>query len=755
MKSLKKICIVFLFSCIIFLAHKIDVFAMGGTEEVNVSKSAAVLTLIRKQTHEVTTDVQIEKFYQYFMMESDWSPGKQFQYPNGGSYQYTVSDGVYTYNAGGAAGCMLYAQFISGVVYGKHRNVETHCTDMTENGVKDFFERNAQFGEHIRVDNTHSIVFLAVDNTGFYGLEYWDDTYIHFVYYSYSDFITKVGNKDVWIYDIDTAMNQSAESPVIEAPEYTFTSLDDTPVSTNGSGHKATILIFGSTICGNTKYTLSDVAKSDWVKSPDIRVVFAEIQKASKEDVQNLVERYGSEDIISCYDTSTKTSSAMWFYIMKYYGDASTTTMPVTVLIDENNMIRNIHMDGEQSADELIAAINKFTDTGYTPSDPYYDAIVNLKVSGTEDYISAKQVFELTNQARIQNGLASLRLDKDLTEIAMQRAAEIAIYFSHSRPDGSALKTGILENIGAGYLDPDRVMNGWLNSPGHYASIMNEGITNIGVGCFVDNRGSRYWVQCFNSSEEHTEPEILNREVINKIIPIKASFATFNTDPKRVYSCNDAATETQMRIWISNNWTSPFLDVDLFDFESNNSDVATVDANGRVVLHGVGTANITATLKGEVPLSVNWVIEKKDHQMVTTEVKSYCFSCGKVFWEKTENTTEPGGTLDSGSSSTPVQNRNITDNESEKCKVKSIKIIAPKKKLKAGKTMKLKADVKFTGSGNANTKLKWSSSKKKYATVNQKGKVKAKNAGKGKSVTIMAMAMDGSRKKAKIKIRIN
>ena len=74
---------------------------------------------------------------------------------------------------------------------------------------------------------------------------------------------------------------------------------------------------------------------------------------------------------------------------------------------------------------------------------------------------------------------------------------------------------------------------------------------------------------------------------------------------------------------------------------------------------------------------------------------------------------------------------------------------------RAGKTMKLKADVKLTGSGNANTKLKWSSSKKKYATVNQKGKVKAKNAGKGKSVTITAMAMDGSRKKAKIKIKIN
>ena len=68
--------------------------------------------------------------------------------------------------------------------------------------------------------------------------------------------------------------------------------------------------------------------------------------------------------------------------------------------------------------------------------------------------------------------------------------------------------------------------------------------------------------------------------------------------------------------------------------------------------------------------------------------------------------------------------------------------------------MKLKADVKTTGSENVNTKLKWSSSKKKYATVNQKGIVKAKKAGKGKTITITAMATDGTGIKAKIKLKI-
>lgn len=85
--------------------------------------------------------------------------------------------------------------------------------------------------------------------------------------------------------------------------------------------------------------------------------------------------------------------------------------------------------------------------------------------------------------------------------------------------------------------------------------------------------------------------------------------------------------------------------------------------------------------------------------------------------------------------------------------VKSIKIKAPSKKLKAGKTMKLKVTIKTTGK-KVNKTLKWKSSNTKYATVSKNGKVKAKKAGKGKTVTITAMSTDGSNKKAKVKIKI-
>ena len=84
--------------------------------------------------------------------------------------------------------------------------------------------------------------------------------------------------------------------------------------------------------------------------------------------------------------------------------------------------------------------------------------------------------------------------------------------------------------------------------------------------------------------------------------------------------------------------------------------------------------------------------------------------------------------------------------------VKSVKIKGAKA-VKAGKKLKLKAQVKTTGK-KVNKKLKWTSSNTKYATVTSGGVVKTKKAGKGKSVKITAAATDGSNKKSTVKIKI-
>lgn len=122
---------------------------------------------------------------------------------------------------------------------------------------------------------------------------------------------------------------------------------------------------------------------------------------------------------------------------------------------------------------------------------------------------AAEAVTSLVNAARQDAGLSELELDADLCAAAQARAQEIAQSFSHTRPDGSSCFTileefGVSyraagENIAMGQRTPEEVMDGWMNSSGHRANILNGTFTSIGVGYYVDGAGAAHWVQIFQA----------------------------------------------------------------------------------------------------------------------------------------------------------------------------------------------------------------------------------------------------------------
>ena len=85
--------------------------------------------------------------------------------------------------------------------------------------------------------------------------------------------------------------------------------------------------------------------------------------------------------------------------------------------------------------------------------------------------------------------------------------------------------------------------------------------------------------------------------------------------------------------------------------------------------------------------------------------------------------------------------------------VKKVRLLAPTKAIKAGKSLKIKASVTATGK-KSNRKLLWSSSNPSYAVVSGNGKVKTMAAGKGKTVTITARSTDGTDQKASVRIKL-
>ncbi len=52
------------------------------------------------------------------------------------------------------------------------------------------------------------------------------------------------------------------------------------------------------------------------------------------------------------------------------------------------------------------------------------------------------------------------------------------------------------ENIAKNYFSAQSVMNGWMNSSGHKANILNPSFGKIGVG-YVNINGTTYWTQMF------------------------------------------------------------------------------------------------------------------------------------------------------------------------------------------------------------------------------------------------------------------
>ena len=110
----------------------------------------------------------------------------------------------------------------------------------------------------------------------------------------------------------------------------------------------------------------------------------------------------------------------------------------------------------------------------------------------------ADRVIELVNIERAKEGLKPLKKDDTLTGLSDIRAKETVTLFDHKRPNGTKWST-ILKNIASEYSTPEDVVNAWMNSEGHRASIMSKTYEKIGVSCYIDNNSKYkyYWDQLF------------------------------------------------------------------------------------------------------------------------------------------------------------------------------------------------------------------------------------------------------------------
>lgn len=134
----------------------------------------------------------------------------------------------------------------------------------------------------------------------------------------------------------------------------------------------------------------------------------------------------------------------------------------------------------------------------------------------------AEEVAYLVNQKRAAYGLSELKTSPAMNAAAQIRAEEAIINFDHVRPDGRNCFTvlsefGIFcitgaENLAAGNVNPQNVMDGWMHSEGHKNNILDPTHQYIGVGV-VENDGILYWTQMFIRSPRVNDAYVPTRPV--------------------------------------------------------------------------------------------------------------------------------------------------------------------------------------------------------------------------------------------------
>ena len=119
-----------------------------------------------------------------------------------------------------------------------------------------------------------------------------------------------------------------------------------------------------------------------------------------------------------------------------------------------------------------------------------------------------KEVFDLINKQRTNNGLSALKVDAEVQRVARIKAQDMVDnnYFAHESPTYGTpfqmLKSFKIsyktagENI-AGNSSNSAAVTAWMNSSGHKANILNGNYNYTGIGVVSSSKYGKVYVQMF------------------------------------------------------------------------------------------------------------------------------------------------------------------------------------------------------------------------------------------------------------------
>ena len=268
------------------------------------------------------------------------------------------------------------------------------------------------------------------------------------------------------------------------------------------------------------------------------------------------------------------------------------------------------------------------------------DTVITVPITVQEEYDMAQEFFEILNKNRAEAGKYEYILDDRLMDLAMERAAQNCICYSHGsmvyernetfavtgtyRDTYGAMPSNTIfqENIAEGLADAQSTYTVWHNSSGHNAVMMDtQYFKYCGIGV-VTYHGKREWVLVVsNAPVGNTIGSVSGSRTNTRDIRAKIKyFAGGNITIKGLNKKTDTPFEFAD---YSGNGNSGYSTADfssLFTYRNNTPGIIDVDGQGRITTKAAGAGSFTVFYRGTTELctvNVNVKLSYKDMLALT------------------------------------------------------------------------------------------------------------------------------------------
>ena len=285
-----------------------------------------------------------------------------------------------------------------------------------------------------------------------------------------------------------------------------------------------------------------------------------------------------------------------------------------------------------------LAAVVTMTSLAITPMETKADddTIISVPITVQEEYDLAEDFYELLNQKRADAGKYKYILDDRLMDLAMERATQNCVYYSHKSMTYNTREYAALEgtyvdeygsyedffkgqlfqeNIAEGLADAQSTYTVWHGSSGHNAVMMDSSnFKYCGVGV-VTYHGKREWVLVVSKAPVGN--------TIDKVSGSRTNTRTVRAKTKYFSRKKVAALDE----WVDNPFA--FSDIEsgrdgyyiqqagIFTFKNNNPELVDIDSMGRLKPKANGKDTFTVYYKNIELCTVSVTAYHDEEETVT------------------------------------------------------------------------------------------------------------------------------------------